>query len=844
MLQLLILLLTVLVTSGTECPTMCICKHFPREIVPKSYLYYTSVRCEGFNSNATLNNFTRILEVSRLDGTSFSELFQTLSESDLPELNNLVLTHSTVSNLSDLLYSVGRQLKFLKLSHNNLTEIPELGDDLSVISLDLSANEITSLPSSYHPIRTLETLNLSENSIKQIKPESFKNLEALKILDLSKNYLFLLDNQSLTPLVSLQYLNLSHNNLKSLNDKCFSSLLKLQQLDVSSNNLARVAPGSLQLPSLARLLLAGNTQLGDSSEVLVQIGQRVHTVDVSETGLKQVPPTLTHSIRILQLSRNFIQTVTCGELDAYPLLQFLDFTSNDLFSIEEDALGRLEALSVLYLPDNKLETIPKSFPEKLTVLHLQGNAIRKISKDDLYGLPNLEVLLLNDNKILIVEAGAFSDLNSLITLDLSRNPIKALPPGSLSGPSFLQFLRLSGIDTVSPAEDVSFPLSTTDHLVTLDLSGSSGLARQFLSDTAALAASRELQELDISGTDLELIRSDLLHFLSQLRVMHIKDNRLNCSNLLWLAVWMRRQDQPEYRSIKCASPQELWGTTLLDLQYAQAEEIVAIKQIINHESNGTINLETKNISAMWKSHSVSEANTSVNGIFFNKQIETNDVISASVMDNKTKNKVLKQTLEKKIKSDNKELVSSADVGPSSLIPVSNDRKYFVERTTVLSKDRHQETDSSINITENDRNSAEKRRLLGNNGPSGVLHQSKASHNQTPNERIFNDTSGLAESNKSEYRLPPPQFQQGDVNMTENMAEWNSSTVKTSMYRNNENPNRLLHPGMLILAVGVLGGAVTLATLAVRFNTRKRWTDRRESSEEIPVTSISSVTELW
>lgn len=65
-----------------------------------------------------------------------------------------------------------------------------------------------------------------------------------------------------------------------------------------------------------------------------------------------------------------------------------------------------------------------------------------------------------------------------------------------------------------------------------------------------------------------------------------------------------------------------------------------------------------------------------------------------------------------------------------------------------------------------------------------------------------------------------------------------------MYRNNDNPTKLLHPGMLILAVGVLGCAVTLVTLAARFNSRKRGIGRNDIPEDIPVSSISSVTELW
>lgn len=591
MLQLLLLLLTILVTTCAKCPSMCTCRHFPRELVPTSYLYYTAVKCEGFASNETLSNTTSILEVNNLDQSSFSDLCIGLQESDLVNLKTLSVAHSYVANISELLGIVETSLHHLVVTHSNVTAIPNLSETTSVVSIDLSNNAIQEL--SELTLRTLQILNLSANSIERIEPNSFRSLTHLRVLDISQNNLHFLGPDVLYPLTVLQYLNLSHNRIEILSRNCFSNLMKLQQLDISWNKLIRVAAGSFDLPILSRLLLTGNAQLENASKVLVEVGRRLHTVDASTMGLAQVPSTLTNSIRTLKLAGNSITEIFCGDLDAYPLLQSLDFSFNHLNVVEDDALGRQETLSVLYLNDNKLKLIPRSLPEQLTVLDLHGNLISNVTISDFSDLSTLEVLLLNDNKITLVEGGAFSSLHSLVTLDLSRNSIKALYPGSLSGPLALQILRLSGIDTVAPAEDVSFPLSTPDHLVTLDLSGSSGLARQLLSDTAALAASRELQELDISGADIEFIRSDLLHFLPELRIMHAKDNRLNCSNLQWLAVWMRRQDQDENRLVTCASPPELWGVLLLDLQYADTSTIKPIQHGQYPDSKESINSDNE-----------------------------------------------------------------------------------------------------------------------------------------------------------------------------------------------------------------------------------------------------------
>ncbi|XP_044258886.1 vasorin [Tribolium madens] len=526
----LVLVLVAVVRTGA-CPVMCTCSR------------HLTVRC---TQQVTVEIFTNL--------TNLQELV--IENSDLGDLSNV--------SVDDL------ELQSMRLSQNRIVSLPEL-NVTNLKHLDLSENLIETLGVEFRTLRSLEILNLSANFLTVIDSDSFSGLESLKCLDLSRNNLTRLDDALFEPLQALQYLNLSSNQLKILNERCFISLVKLQQLDVSFNRLIRVELGSLQLPSLARLLLAGNSKLGASKEpMLVGTGQKLQTVDASNIGLEQVPPALTHSIRTLRLVGNNIKTVRCGDLDSYPLLQLLDFDSNGLEMIEDDALGRLDSLTILYLTNNNMSEIPKSLSEKLKVLHLEHNQIQQVRTTDLQGLTSLEVLLLNDNKIRLIEAEAFNQLTSLVTLDISRNPIKILQAGCLSGSMALQVLRLSNIDVDSPPKEVSFPLSSTEHLITLDLSGSPGLARQLLVDTAALAASRQLQELDLSFTDLEFIRSDLLHFLPQLRIFHIDGNRINCTQLEWLAAWMRRQDEPEYKRVACVSPPELWGTLLIDLQPIEA----------------------------------------------------------------------------------------------------------------------------------------------------------------------------------------------------------------------------------------------------------------------------------
>lgn len=84
-------------------------------------------------------------------------------------------------------------------------------------------------------------------------------------------------------------------------------------------------------------------------------------------------------------------------------------------AIEDDALGRLEMLTILYLDNNQLEHITASLPSSLIKLYMQSNRITDINSDDLINLINLEVLDVSGNRIIYMPQLV---LPSLITLSV------------------------------------------------------------------------------------------------------------------------------------------------------------------------------------------------------------------------------------------------------------------------------------------------------------------------------------------------------------------------------------------------------------------------------------------
>jgi len=505
---------------------------------------------------------------------------------DVHNLKVLDMSSNNISNLKEDVFACLPTLQRLSLSENQISVVlPRAlsGLNNSLRCLDLSFNKISCLNNGvFSGLQSLRLLNLAGNNLESLKGDCFHGLTSLQELDMSANHISSLDDGAFSELNNLQRLNLSGNRLHALGDQCFRGLLHLQQLDVSCNRISSVSPGTFQsMGSLMELILADNPVLGRLQQelmVLVGTGRRLQTVDVSRSGLTQVPAALTRSIRTLQLAGNSVTTIRCGDLDSYPLLQLLNLADNQLEELEEDALGRLEVLSTLYLSGNHLLIIPRSLPAGLITLHLQRNNIQQLNSSDLQGLPRLKHLSLRCSGITVIQNGAFSQLTALETLDISENPLKSLPGNALSGP-LMTVLRLSHLGGIlfsaSDTKEMSFPVTSPERLEVLELDSSPTLAQQLLADTAALAAFRQLRELNLINTGLTNLRSDLFHFLPRLRTLRLNGNQWECEGMLWLANWIQQQQKHQKQELEtslqgayCASPPQLASTPIIQLRDA------------------------------------------------------------------------------------------------------------------------------------------------------------------------------------------------------------------------------------------------------------------------------------
>ncbi len=126
-------------------------------------------------------------------------------------------------------------LKVLDVSENNLTSIPDAVSKCSQLEeLDLHTNQLTAYPSSSFVLKNLKSLILSGNPLTTVGPW-VTNQPVLKILFIDNTKVELLPNE-ICKMTALRFLTIEEDSIKEL-PTCFCELKKLKVLMVSGSAL-------------------------------------------------------------------------------------------------------------------------------------------------------------------------------------------------------------------------------------------------------------------------------------------------------------------------------------------------------------------------------------------------------------------------------------------------------------------------------------------------------------------------------------------------------------------------------------------------------------------------------
>ena len=438
-------------------------------------------------------------------------------------------------------FDFGKKSGSLKLSRLGLTSLPNVFDfeffQRKLKELDLSHNNLQTLPDSLGNLQVLATLNLDHNSLQSL-PETLGNLQDLTMLSLEHNNLESLP-ESLSNLQSLTILYLRANKLKDIPDS-LGSLQRLIQLDLGCNKLTHLPESLVGLKVLTELSLSSN-QFAYLPEFLGSLRSLV-SLRLRNNQFTKLPESLVNLKKLrtlylgcncnlseLQLLKKMPLVKVIGSKDCNALNKItLEIDEGSLKEIISqwvrssvclEAVHRREAAHKiievfaangsicpgkgdLLLGNLRLTSLPdifhlEPFQSNLRRLDLRVNRLTSLP-EAIGRLQNLEELVLSDNQLSCLPE-FLSNLQALKRLDLRVNRLVNLPEtiGRLQG---LKEMILSSNRITSLPES----FSALQALRRLDLDNN-----YLASFPECLNSLSRLCRLDLTGNNL----SDLQGFL-------------------------------------------------------------------------------------------------------------------------------------------------------------------------------------------------------------------------------------------------------------------------------------------------------------------------------------------
>ncbi|XP_028268262.1 leucine-rich repeat-containing protein 4B [Parambassis ranga] len=285
------------------------------------------------------------------------------------------------------------------------------------------------------------------------------------------------------------------------------------------------------------LLLPGPELVGAASSCpsLCTCSNQASRVICTRQNLEEVPESISVNTRYLNLQENSIQVIKSDTFKHLRHLEILQLSKNQIRQIEVGAFNGLPNLNTLELFDNRLTLVPShafEYLSKLRELWLRNNPIETLPGYAFHRVPSLRRLDLGELKKLdFISDAAFVGLINLRYLNLGMCGLKDIP--KLTALVRLEELELSGnrLEIIRPG---SFQGLVSLRKLWLMHSQVSVIERNAFDDL------KNLEELNLSHNSLHSLPHDLFTPLHQLERVHLNHNPWVCNcDVLWLSWWLK-----------------------------------------------------------------------------------------------------------------------------------------------------------------------------------------------------------------------------------------------------------------------------------------------------------------
>lgn len=387
---------------------------------------------------------------------------------------------------------------YLDISNCGLNDLnPHFFNNIrSLHTLDLSDNPIKSISEDvFYPLTSLENLKMNNCNLTNIHVSAFESQSFLKQLDLSRNYLHDTDwSKVLQYLLRLDNLDLKHSGITNLQKDSFNNLTYLRTLILAENYLIDF----------------------DVSSTIGQKLYQLETLDLSYCNLKKPLSEDAFS------NRNKLRT--------------LYLSGNTLFASDLlVALAPLVKLHKLSLSHCELSRLPDTFDkfESLQELDISYNPLNDAFVKLLAPLKNLEYLNMGYSNLSYIAPSSFSKMTSMKRLILSGNRLNNLEAGLFANFTHLESLELNSCGLREPINPtVFFNNFTYTDLTELQLAGNPLV---ITANTSLLPDQlSRLKILDLSNCNISSLPTDAFINTPDIRELILYGNWFNSSNLAFL----------------------------------------------------------------------------------------------------------------------------------------------------------------------------------------------------------------------------------------------------------------------------------------------------------------------
>ncbi|XP_026064060.1 leucine-rich repeat-containing protein 4B-like [Carassius auratus] len=285
------------------------------------------------------------------------------------------------------------------------------------------------------------------------------------------------------------------------------------------------------------LILPGQEAVGAASTcpTLCSCSNQASRVICTKRNLEEVPDSISNNTRYLNLQENSIQVIKSDTFKHLRHLEILQLSKNQIRQIEVGAFNGLPNLNTLELFDNRLTLVPSQafeYLSKLRELWLRNNPIETLPGYAFHRVPSLRRLDLGELKKLdYISDAAFVGLINLRYLNLGMCGLKDIP--NLTSLVRLEELELSGnrLEIIRPG---SFQGLESLRKLWLMHSQMSVIERNAFDDL------KNLEELNLSHNSLHSLPHDLFTPLQKLERVHLNHNPWVCNcDVLWLSWWLK-----------------------------------------------------------------------------------------------------------------------------------------------------------------------------------------------------------------------------------------------------------------------------------------------------------------